>query len=258
MSGADYSLPVDLYRAADVREMDRRAIEEHGLGDGELMERAGAAAFAAMRRRWSAARRIGVVAGGGNNGGDGYMVARLARAHGLEATVFALREPKAGTDAARAVGQYADAGGGVGSLENFTGGTFDLVVDALMGTGLDRDLQGDFARAVEAINANTAPCFAIDIPSGLHADTGAVMGCAVRAAATITFIGAKCGLFTGRGPAFTGGVDFAALNVPASVRDGLASAARRVTEADLRTALPPRARDAHKGKFGHVLIAGGD
>ncbi|HET7570076.1 MAG TPA: NAD(P)H-hydrate dehydratase [Gammaproteobacteria bacterium] len=257
-ASADSPLPVDLYRAADVREMDRRAIEEHGLGDGALMERAGAAAFAAMRRRWPAARRIGVVAGGGNNGGDGYVLVRLARAHGLNATVFALREPKAGGDAARAAARFAEAGGRVKPFMDFADGTFDLVVDALMGTGLDRDLQGDFARTVEAINANAAPCFAIDIPSGLHADSGAVMGCAVRAAATITFIGAKCGLFTGRGPVFTGAVDFAGLDVPASVRDGLPPAARRVTEADLRAALPPRERDAHKGKFGHVLIAGGD
>lgn len=233
-------------------------MEDRDLGDGKLMERAGAAAFAAMRRRWPAARRIGVVAGGGNNGGDGYVVARLARAHGLDAAVFALRDPKADGDAARAAARYAEAGGHLTPCKHFAAGAFDLVVDALMGTGLDRELQGDFARAVEAINANAAPCFAIDIPSGLHADTGAVMGCAVRAAATVTFIGAKCGLFTGRGPAFTGAVDFAGLDVPASVREGLAPAARRVVEADLRAALPPRERDAHKGKFGHVLIAGGD
>ncbi|HET7371675.1 MAG TPA: NAD(P)H-hydrate dehydratase [Gammaproteobacteria bacterium] len=257
MNGNRETGATSIYRAADVRAMDRRAMEEHGLGDGKLMERAGTAAFEALRRNWPAARRIAVVAGAGNNGGDGYVLARLARAHSLEAAVFAVHEPKQ-SDAIQSADSFRTAGGPVEPFNAFEQIKPDVVVDALMGTGLDRPLEGDFADAVEAINASGAACFAIDIPSGLNADTGAVMGCAVRAQRTITFVGLKCGLLTGRAPTFTGGLEFAALDVPLEVYDGIAPAARLVTEADLRAALPPRDRDAHKGQFGHVLVLGGD
>ncbi|HET6725243.1 MAG TPA: NAD(P)H-hydrate dehydratase [Gammaproteobacteria bacterium] len=251
------NLPRNLYRAADVREMDRRAMEECGLGDGLLMERAGAAAFAALRAGWPGARRIAIVAGSGNNGGDGYVVAHHAHDHGLETAVFTLREPKQ-ADAVQAARRFRAADGRVENVNAFANFKADIVVDALMGTGLDRPLEGDFAQAVNAINSSGVPCLAIDIPSGLHADTGAVMGCAVRASRTITFIGAKCGLFTGRAPAFTGEIQFADLDVPDAVYNGIVPIARCVAEADLRQLLPPRERDAHKGQFGHVLVLGGD
>jgi NAD(P)H-hydrate epimerase len=249
--------PSNTYNAADVREMDRRAMEECGLGDGKLMERAGAAAFHAVRASWPAARRIAVVAGAGNNGGDGYVLARHAHAQGLAVTVFAPREPKQ-RDAVRAARRFHDAGGRVESFDRFARFQADAVVDALMGTGLDRPLQGDFADAVDAINATDAACLAIDIPSGLNADSGAVMGPVVRASRTLTFIGIKRGLLTGRAPAVTGAVDFTDLDVPERVYAGLAPDARRVGESDLRASLPPRERDAHKGRFGHVLVLGGD
>lgn len=255
MTAADF--PVNLYRAAEVRELDRRAIEDHDIGDGQLMERAGAATFEVVREYWPAASRITIIAGGGNNGGDGYVVARLAHQHGLDVRVLALREPEAGTDAARARNAYREAGGRIGTFSRSELDA-DLVIDAIAGTGLNRPLAGDFAGAVDAINASDIPCLAIDIPSGIHADTGAVMGCAVRAAATVTFIGAKCGLLTGQGPAHCGDLHFAGLDVPSNVYAGIEPAARRVTQDDLRAALPPRPRDANKGDFGHVLVVGGD
>ncbi|HET7586915.1 MAG TPA: NAD(P)H-hydrate dehydratase [Gammaproteobacteria bacterium] len=248
---------MNIYRAADVREMDRRAMEECGLGNGRLMERAGAAAFQALRRNWPSARRIAVVVGAGNNGGDGYVLARHARAQRLKAAVFAVRDPKQG-DAIEAAQAFRSAGGRIESLDAFAAFDPEVVVDALMGTGLDRPLGGDFAKAVDAINESSAARFAIDIPSGLNADSGTVMGCAVRADCTITFIGVKCGLLTGRAPAFTGALEFAGLDVPSRVYEGIEPAARLVTDADLRVALPPRDRDAHKGQFGHVLVLGGD
>lgn len=251
-------MPVNLYRAADVREMDGRAIERYGLGGGRLRERAGAAAYALLREQWPEARRIAVIAGGGNNGGDGYVVGRLAHVRGFDVTMLALREPKSGGDAARAAAAFREAGGRVEAFSSGRAIDTDVIVDAMMGTGLDRALTGDFAQAVARMNAAQVPVFAIDIPTGLHADTGATLGEAVCADCTLTFIGAKCGLFTGHGPAVTGAVRFADLEVPDAVRDGLTPAARRVTDADLRAALRPRRRDAHKGDFGHLLVVGGD
>lgn len=248
---------VNLYKAADVREMDRHAMEECGFGNGKLMERAGTVAFGLLGSAWPWARRIAVVAGSGNNGGDGYVLARHALAQGLQVAVFAVREAKH-DDAVRAAREYRDAGGLVEAFEGLAEFEPDIIVDALMGTGLDRPLEGDFAQAVEAMNAADAIRFSIDIPSGLNADTGAVMGCAIEAERTITFIGVKCGLLTGHGPAFIGCLDFFDLNMPERIHDGIEPAARRVAESDLSALLPARERDAHKGRFGHVLVLGGD
>jgi NAD(P)H-hydrate epimerase len=138
----------------------------------------------------------------------------------------------------------------------------DVIVDALFGTGLDRDIDGEVATVIEAVNACRAPVLAVDIPSGLHADTGRVLGHAVRAAATVSFIGLKQGLLTGQGPACCGSLVFDDLQLPADVYNGVPIAARRIDYAGLVAAtdhpLCPRSRSAHKGDFGHVLVIGGD
>jgi NAD(P)H-hydrate epimerase len=251
------TLPRALYRADQVRRLDRIAIETHGIPGIELMTRAGEAAFRLLRERWPDARTITVLAGGGNNAGDGYVVARLAIAEGLDARVLYLADPGRMTgEAALAHGAYQDAGG---RCEPFTGlpARPGVIVDALLGTGLGRPVEGPWAEAIAAVNAARAPCLALDIPSGLHADTGAVLGTAVRADATITFIGLKQGLFTGAGPDCRGAVHFSALGVPAVVYSAEILSARRIDWAQQSAGLAPRRRSAHKGDFGHVLVIGG-
>ncbi|MFU8895496.1 MAG: NAD(P)H-hydrate dehydratase [Gammaproteobacteria bacterium] len=254
------TLPRELWTAAQVRELDRRAIEDHGIAGRELMERAGAAALDALLRRWPATRAITVVCGAGNNAGDGYVVARLARQAGLAVRMLAVADPDAlRGDAASAREDFLQAGGEIIRWDGAgdPGGDGPLV-DALLGTGLDRDLAGPFASAVESINAAARPVVALDIPSGLHADTGRVMGCAVRAQLTVSFIGLKLGLFTGRGRALAGALAFDALGTPPGLERGLVPAARRLEARLAGDWLPARARDAHKGQFGHVLVIGGD
>lgn len=251
------ALPVNVYNASTVREMDRRAMDEHGLGDGRLMERAGNAAFTVVQNTWPEAQRIAIIAGPGNNGGDGYVLAHRALRHGLQATVFAVRDPRS-SDAVQAAAAFQKAGGRIEKTVSLASFDPDVIVDALLGTGIDRPLEGDFAGAVKAINAAASCCLAIDIPSGLNADTGAVMGCAVVATATVTFIGMKAGLVTGRARALVGDLQFTDLAVPADIAHGLEPAARCVTDLDLQAAFAPRERDAHKGRFGHVLVLGGD
>lgn len=195
-------LPVELYRAAQVRELDRIAIEERGIPGYTLMSRAGEAAFKLLRQCWPGAHRIVVVCGGGNNGGDGYVVARLARQAGLEARVLTLADPANLRGDAQTA--WRDAQAATVPIVPFTVAALadaELLVDAILGTGLEREVSGAWREAIDAINAHPADRFALDIPSGLHADTGAILGAAVRAAATITFIGLKQGLFTGQGPA---------------------------------------------------------
>jgi NAD(P)H-hydrate epimerase len=134
----------------------------------------------------------------------------------------------------------------------------DLIVDALLGTGLERDVAGEWAEALAAAHAYPAPILAIDIPSGLHADSGELLGVAAEAAATITFIGLKQGLFTGNGPALTGRVYFDDLDVPAEVYAKQQPASHRIDWRQQSALLKPRRRITHKGKYGHLLVVGGD
>lgn len=250
-------LPEALYRAEQVRELDRRTIER-GVAGLELMERAGRAAYRDLRGRWPGASRIGVLCGGGNNAGDGYIVARLARRDGLQVRLVALVEPdRLKGDAGAAARAYREAGGSVEQGPAVLDGC-DMLVDALLGTGLDRPVEGRFATAIETLNGLGAPVMAVDIPSGLHADTGRVMGVAVRAELTPTFIGLKPGLFTGEGPECAGEVRFHRLDAPDDAYRGVAPLARRLAPGLLGELLPPRPRTAHKGRHGHVLVVGGD
>ena len=255
-------LPESLYAAAGVRELDRRTIEDFDVPGYTLMCRAGAATFHALDRRWPE-RPLKVICGAGNNAGDGYVIARLALEAGRQVDVIALLEPdRLGGDALTAAQDYADAGGVVGPWPaDIGGGSADddppLIVDALLGTGLDRDVGGRFAEAVTAINAAPGPVVAVDIPSGMQADTGRVMGVAVSADLTVTFVGMKAGLLTGRGPALCGEILFDDLGAPIAASEGVPLRARRITSTEIRRCLPPRPADAHKGLSGHVLVIGG-
>lgn len=251
------SLPHALYRAAQVRALEQAAILIHGIPGIELMTRAGAAAYALLRARWRTMDRVTVLAGLGNNGGDGYVVARLARAEGLGVRLMQIGDPaRVAGDAALALSAYRAAGGEIEPFADLPPQP-GVIVDALFGTGLDRPVTGAYAAAIAAINDNSAPVLAIDIPSGLAADTGAVLGVAVRADATISFIGLKQGLFTGAGPDHCGHIHFDALEVPEQVYTVEAPAACRIDWAQQSARLGRRPRTANKGDFGHVLVVGG-
>lgn len=250
-------LPHALYRAEQVRALDRAAIEVHGIPGIELMRRAGAEAFRLLREHWPEARTIAVLAGAGNNGGDGYVIARLALADGLSVRVLRLGDPaRLHGDAAASLEDYLAAGGTTEPYSGLPPGA-DLIVDALLGTGLERGVEGRWADAIAAVNAQRAPVLAIDVPSGLNADTGRVMGVAVHARRTISFIGLKQGMFTGAGPDCCGEIHFSALGIPARVYASEILSARRIDWSQQAQALGPRPRAAHKGLFGHVLIVGG-
>ncbi|MBP1472843.1 NAD(P)H-hydrate dehydratase [Frateuria sp. MAH-13] len=243
-----------LYTVAQVRALDRRAIDVLGIPGYELMRRAAAAAFASLRRHWPQAQRIAVYCGPGNNGGDGYLLALLAHEAGLAADVLALAEAAGEGDAARARTACEQAGVPVRRWD----GTSPLLeadvhVDALYGTGLNRPPQPAAAALIERLNSGGKPILALDVPSGLNADTGHCPGVAIRASLTVSFIAAKRGLHTGQASAHTGRVELATLGLPESLWQEAPDA--YLLEAAV---LPPRPRDAHKGRNGHVLAIGGD
>jgi NAD(P)H-hydrate epimerase len=259
VSAPSAALPTALYRANQVRELDRIAIEELGIPGATLMARAGNAAMDVLAQRWPRAPRVSVVCGLGNNAGDGFVVARLAAAAGYRVRVGLLG------DAARlrgdALGAYQQMkADGIGD-EAYAGGMLEdaeVIVDAIFGTGLDRAVTGAFAEAIAQINGSDAAVLALDIPSGLHADTGCALGACVAADVTVTFIGLKQGLFTGEARNYCGQIVFDDLAVPGALYERVAVDARRVDMGSLAGVLGPRSRVANKGRYGHVLVIGGE
>ena len=252
------STPLPLYRPDQAQAMDRRAMAQWGRSAQELMGRAGAAAWPLLRQRWPEARRIGVVCGPGNNGGDGYVLARLARAAGCQVSViFPAGDTPRTPEAGQAWSDWRDAGG---VTRTFDGDLpdVDVWVDGLYGVGLNRAPEGGAQSVIERINASRLPVLALDVPSGLDADRGSAPGVAVRARVTLSFIAAKRGLHTGPARDYVGEVVFDPLGVPASTFADFAPAARLYRLADLSAGLAPRHANAHKGEHGHVLSVGGE
>lgn len=252
------SLPQHIYPVAAVRDVDKTAIEDEGIPGYTLMTRAGEAALGSACGRFPNARHWQVVCGAGNNAGDGYVVARLAAAAGIDVSVTAMVEPTAlKGDAATAYKDFAASGGVAGAWPDGFDEGAELIVDAMLGSGLERPVAGEFADAVAAINAHPGAVVALDIPTGLHGDSGAALGSAVVADLTVTFVGLKAGLFLADGPTHTGEVEFAGLDIPAHCYTPSAAVMQRIDDARFRRSLPRRPRNAHKGDFGHVLVVGG-
>jgi NAD(P)H-hydrate epimerase len=248
--------PQLLYSVDQARALDALAIAQ-GTSGYTLMRRAGEAALRILRSRWPRALQICVVTGGGNNGGDGYVLARFAQAAGLGVRVLAVVAPDALKGDARVACDEFRASGG--HIEPFTASALDaeVIVDALLGTGLSSAVRGPIATAIEQINSSGRPVLSLDVPSGLNADSGAVMGAAVTADCTISFVALKTGLFLQDGPERAGRLLFDDLGVSVPDEPRFRAVLERLGEADVLRALPPRERDANKGDFGRVLLVGG-
>jgi ADP-dependent NAD(P)H-hydrate dehydratase / NAD(P)H-hydrate epimerase len=251
------SLPRSVHTVEQVRLLEQRTCAALGISSYALMQRAGAAAHELLREAWPHARRIAIVCGPGNNGGDGYVLARLAREHGADVYVTAIGDPAALRGEARqAFADFASRGGSVQPWREQEIREAHVVVDAIFGIGLARALADDVADKVAAINGGGAPVLALDIPSGLHADTGRVLGAAIVAQRTLTFVALKLGFYLGRGPDVVGRLAHAGLGAPPETSAALEPAAVRIGEYAL-VELAPRARTSHKGAHGRVLIIGG-
>lgn len=252
------ALPQLLYSAEQVRALDRSAIEEHAIPGGVLMQRAGRAAFRALLRRWPEPGALHIFCGTGNNGGDGFVIAAQAHSRGLPVCVWQVGDAAKIDGDARVARDSALADGvEIRAWEGQVPAT-GVVVDALLGTGLGGEVRAPAAQAIAAIGDSGLPVLAVDIPSGLCSDTGCVLGRAVRADLTVTFIGLKLGLLTGAGPDFVGALEFFGLQVPAAVHAAVPASAERLSLGLRERWLPSRARTAHKGAFGHALVIGGD
>ena len=186
------------YSVAAIRNIEHYVIDQLGIAENELMFRAGQQAWEVLRSRWQQAKRIAVLCGPGNNGGDGYVVARLAMTQGCNVDVYTVSDTaRVGKAAMYAYQQYLDAGGSVLVWQDLLV-PCDVIVDALFGIGLQRPLAGVYAQMVRVVNASNIPVLALDVPSGLNADSGKPLGAGIGeviyADVTATFIGTKTGL----------------------------------------------------------------
>ncbi len=250
-------LPTKLYSADAVAHLDQIAINEYGIPGYTLMRRAGRAVIDAVLQYYADAQTLLVLCGAGNNAGDGYVVARLAHTRGLDVQVVSMIDPhKLQGDAKQAWLQWQECGETVRYRDGLTLDV-DIIIDALLGTGLTREVEGDWKALIHAVNQSGIPVIAIDIPSGLNADTGAIFGAAIDAQRTVSFIGLKKGMFTGSGKACSGEISFHDLGVPPQAYESVEPAAELLCYPS-QWSLPARRHDTHKGNNGHVLVIGGN
>lgn len=252
------ALPIEIYSVEAVRAIDSAAINDVGISGYTLMTRAAEVALLEAKTACPDARRWQIICGAGSNAGDGYVLARLAAYDGIAVSVLAMVSPeKLSGDAATAYGDFAAEGGRHLEWQGELDADATLLVDALLGSGLDRIVEGQFAEVVTAINAHCAAVLALDIPGGIHGDSGEVMGVAIKADTTVTFVGLKAGLFLGDAANYVGDLKYSDLGIPESCRAGKPVRMNRINEALLIQHLSPRKKSAHKGEFGHVLAIGG-
>ena len=258
-----------ILNAAQMREADRRTIEEIGLASLVLMENAGRQVVAAMESLYSdlAERRIAVVCGKGSNGGDGFVVARTLRQRDLDVSVFL-------------IGRISDVKGdarvnleilgriGVTVVEVADEGTWelhaseitahDLIVDAIFGTGLAEPLEGFYETVVADVNGLSIPVVSIDLPSGMSADTPDLIGAAIEASVTVALGAPKLPLVLPPAEAQCGEVVIADIGIPGEVIESLdGPRIELLTRDQIRPLVQPRAPESHKGDFGRVLVVAG-
>ena len=249
--------------AQQMRELDRIAIRERGIPSTELMEHAAAAVAERCLARLAGKEkpRAAVFCGVGNNGGDGVAAARLLLEAGVETRCFLVGRRDKMTPDCREMEALLEASGG--KLEDFTPDAgfagwclgCDLMVDALFGIGLNTELRGDAYTAVQMMNTCAVPVVAVDISSGVEADTGRILGCAVEAVETVTFTAPKAGHLLGEGGFLCGKLTVADIGIPADLTRRLDGSLHAVFPEEIR--LPRRRRDSHKGNYGKVYILAG-
>jgi hydroxyethylthiazole kinase-like uncharacterized protein yjeF len=243
-----------LLTSAEMRAAEDRVIAS-GTAGFALMERAGAAVVRAVRPLLDAGSRVLVLCGPGNNGGDGYVVAGDLAAAGYLVKVVRLAPPRPGSDAARAAATWAGPVIAAGSADLEKAG---LIIDALFGTGLARDLDGVAAELIARVNAAGKPVVAVDMPSGVDADTGAVRGAAVRASTTVTFAVRKPGHLLYPGRDLCGCVEVADIGIADEVISGLRPGLAANEPVLWSGALPCLRPDGHKYDRGHAVVVSGE
>ncbi len=240
------------------REIDRRTIEEFGVPGVVLMENAGRAVASVILGEYPSAKRIAVICGAGNNAGDGFVIARHLISSGKDVSIhIAERKERYGGDAKTNLDSLLEIGAAVRELGEKLPRIkdVDVIVDAIFGTGLDRDVGGFYEKLIKFINRQSARRVCVDIPSGLDADTGRPLGIAVMADVTVTFTPAKLGMCIYPGVDYAGKLCVADITIPRLLEEDLPL--ELLTFQKCRRLIKKRAADSHKGTYGHLLVLAG-
>ncbi|AWB68500.1 bifunctional ADP-dependent NAD(P)H-hydrate dehydratase/NAD(P)H-hydrate epimerase [Saccharobesus litoralis] len=253
------SLPLAVYTPEQVRNQEAQAAIANNLSLYQLMLNAGQATFSLVQAIYRQPAKMLVVCGAGNNGGDGFVIAKLAKLAGWHIDVMSMPDcPPYKGDALTAYNDYIALGRNVLPSEQIQFNQYDVIIDAILGTGALRPLAASWSTIVDNINQASALTISVDIPSGLNATTGAILGNAIIADHTVTFIGVKSGLLTAKAADHVGTLHFADLTVANTFEQQNKPYYRRSEWSELRSLLPARKRASYKGVFGHVVCIGGD
>jgi len=258
---------IKIVSAAQMQELDRRTIAEARIPGTTLMERAGAGVVSCLEQTFGPTRgkTVTILCGKGNNGGDGFVVARLLHRRRAKVRVLIVTPvSELSRDAATMYRRFVQHAG-KSAVRPYTSKSqaqpllrdSDILVDALLGTGLSAEITGRYGEAIDGINESRRPVVAVDLPSGLHADTGAVLGRAVQATLTVTLGLPKIGLYQNQGTDLAGLVSFVDIGVPPTYIDAVPSHTTLITNSFVQGVLPMRSQSSHKGTFGHAGIIAG-
>lgn len=250
-----------MYTTTEIKQLEQLAGKEAHLSEWMMMQQAGKAAFNVLQQNYPYSEKLAVFCGSGNNAGDGYVLAMHAKLQGKEVTCFYLKNPEALKPPALTAYEQARKHQVkiISWQRNIDLESYDIFVDALLGTGFKGQLTEEYCQVIQAINEQAKPTIALDVPSGLNADTGKVNTIAVKSTHTVTLIGLKQGLFTADALDYCGEVVLEALGLPKALFDTIYPSADVIPFDVLKeTYLLPRKRNSHKGNYGHVAIIGGD
>lgn len=249
-----------LYSVDQIRALEALATASFNITEAQLMQRAGVAAFHLLQNKFPQAKNIFVFCGKGNNGGDGYVLAHLAYLANLNVNIRCVGQLDDLTEVSRSnYLECKEARIDIKAFDESEKFEADVIVDALLGIGIKGEVKESFKSAIEIINNSDADVLSIDVASGLDADHGVILGTAVKADFTSTFIGYKKGLVTGEACAVSGTIHCDDLGIPAKAFNQVQTDIKLLIPEELnQNLLPPRPKDAHKGDFGHVLVIGGE
>jgi len=249
---------VVLYSTEQIKAIEQRFAEHSDDGTYPLMEKAGAVAFHQLTSNWRDARKIVVITGKGNNAGDGFVLVRLAAEQRLKVSLCHLADPaELKGDALRAYQSIPHRVVSRIDIDAIKFSEFDVIVDAMLGTGTKGKLSNPYLSTIKRINANNVPVISIDIPTGIEANTGFVHNEAVRADITTTFVGHKKGMYTGDSASYCGRVKLFKLDIPEHYFQQHEFHLFSQNWFSIKHLLKPRNMTCHKGQFGHTVIIGG-
>ena len=264
---------IKVVTAKEMQKIDRITIDRYGIPGTVLMERAGLGVVrrineiyfqGARQETQNRGRKVIVLCGGGNNGGDGFVIARVLHNQGREVEVYVTVRPatlkgdaKINYDAARKFGVTIHPVKNYLTRYSSRSKSNCLIVDALLGTGLSREVRPPITDVIGNVNKMRAPVVSVDIPSGISSDTGRIMGCAVKAQCTVTFGLLKRGHLLYPGAEYTGKLFIEEIGFPLSLLESEKIRINVLQKEDIVSLLPERRKYSHKGTYGHVLIVAG-